>query len=248
VDEVSVVVAHSERATVRVGDVFLKVDGDLARIAREVEAMRLAPVPTPEVLWHRPPVLAITAIRGSAIGRIGQASAASGSAWAAAGAVIRKLHDAPVPPWTGRAGRDPGVLAAELDDECERLLSDGVLPGDVVTGNRTIAESALRPWTPVFTHGDLHVAHVFADGDEITGVIDWSEAGQGDALYDLASLTVVHQERLGDVVAGYGSSVDLEVVRGWWSLRTLMVVRWLTEHGYDPFRPAGAVDVLTAQL
>ncbi len=54
----------------------------------------------------------------------------------------------------------------------------------------------------MFTHGDLQVAHVFVDGDEITGVVDWSEAGQGDALYDLASLTLGHQEHLGDVVAG----------------------------------------------
>ena len=55
-DEVKVVVAHSERATLRVGDVFLKVDADQARIDVEVEAMSLAPVPTPEVLWRKPPV------------------------------------------------------------------------------------------------------------------------------------------------------------------------------------------------
>ncbi len=57
VDEVEVVVAHSERATLRVGDVFLKVDADRARAGVEARAMALAPVPTPEVLWHRPPVL-----------------------------------------------------------------------------------------------------------------------------------------------------------------------------------------------
>jgi aminoglycoside phosphotransferase (APT) family kinase protein len=34
----------------------------------------------------------------------------------------------------------------------------------------------------------LQVSHVFVDGDEITGVIDWSEAGPGDAMYDLATL------------------------------------------------------------
>ncbi len=51
VEEVKVVVAHCERATLRVGDVFLKVDADQARIDVEVEAMALAPVPTPEVLW-----------------------------------------------------------------------------------------------------------------------------------------------------------------------------------------------------
>jgi hypothetical protein len=33
------------------------------------------------------------------------------------------------------------------------------------------------------------------DGDEITGIIDWHEAGQGDALYDLATLALGHEER-----------------------------------------------------
>ena len=62
-----------------------------------------------------------------------------------------------------------------------------------------VAEAALRPWTPAFVHGDLQVAHVFVDGDEVTGVLDWSEAGQGDAMYDLASLTSVY--RVGSFLA-----------------------------------------------
>ena len=84
-------------------------------------------------------------------------------------------------------------------------MTNGVLPADLVTRNRQVAEAALRPWTPVFTHGDLQIAHVFVDGDEVTGIIDWSEAGQGDALYDLATLTLGHEEHLDDVVAGYGT-------------------------------------------
>jgi hypothetical protein len=97
-DEVEVVVAHSERATLRVGDVFLKVDADRARVDTEVEAMALAPVPTPRVLWRRPPVLAIAAVPGTALGRLGEPSTASAAAWAAAGAAVRRLHDAPLPP------------------------------------------------------------------------------------------------------------------------------------------------------
>ena len=67
------------------------------------------------------------------------------------------------------------------------------------------------------------------DGDEITGVIDWSEAAQGDAPYDLATLTLGHEEHLRDVVAGYGTDVDLDVIRGWWSWRRLGAARWLIE-------------------
>ncbi|MBM0231954.1 phosphotransferase [Micromonospora sp. STR1_7] len=243
VTKVEVVVAHQERATLRVGDVFLKIDADQTRTDVEVKAMTMAPIPTPEVLWRKPPALALAALRGTALGRLGEPSTASPAAWAAAGAAARLLHDAPLPPWPGRSLDE---IASRLDGECEWLVADGVLPADLVTRNRQVAEAALRPWTPVFTHGDLQIAHVFVDGDEITGVVDWSEASQGDALYDLASLTLGHEEHLSDVVAGYGADVDLDVIRAWWSLRSLLAVRWLVEHGFDPFSPGCEVDVLKA--
>ena len=210
VQQVEVVVAHNERATLRVGDVFLKIDADQTRADVEVEAMAMVPVPTAEVLWRKPPVLALAALPGMALGRLGEPSTASPAAWTAAGAAIRMLHDAPLPPWPGRSVDE---IASRLDGECEWLVANDVLPADVVTRNRRLAETALRPWTPVFTHGDLQITHVFVDGDKITGVLDWSEAGRGDALYDLPSLTLGHQEHLGDVVAGYGTHVDLDMIR-----------------------------------
>jgi Phosphotransferase enzyme family len=130
----------------------------------EVEAMAMAPIPTPEVLWRKPPVLALAALPGKALGRLAE-------------------------------------IASHLDGECAWLVTNGVLPAELVTRNRQVAETALRSWTPVFTHGDLQVAHVFVDDDEITGVLDWTEAAQGDALFDLATLTLGHQEHLDDVLA-----------------------------------------------
>jgi len=245
VDDVKVVVAHSERATLRVGDVFLKVDADQRRTDVEVEAMALAPIPTPEVLWRKPPVLALAALPGTALGRLGESSTASPAAWAAAGAAARMLHDAPLPPWPRETLDD---YASELDVECQWLITNGVLPADLVTRNRRIAEAALRPYTPVFTHGDLQVDHVFVDSDKITGVLDWSEAGEGDALHDLAILTLGHEEHLVDVVAGYGTDVDLDVIRAHWSLRSLLGIQWLVEHGFDPFLPGCEVDVLRSRL
>jgi aminoglycoside phosphotransferase (APT) family kinase protein len=244
VEQVEVVVAHNQRATLRVGAVFLKVDADQTRADVEVDAMALAPIPTPKVLWRKPPVLALAALPGTALGRLGEPSTASSAAWAAAGAAVRRLHDAPLPRWPS-SRRDES--AAQLDDECEWLVTSGVLPSDLVTCNRRVAEAAFRPWTPVFTHGDLQVSHVFVDGDEITGVLDWSEAGQGDPLYDLAILTLGHEEHLADVVAGYAADVDLDVIRAWWSMRSLLAIRWLVEHGFDPFLPGCEVDVLRAQ-
>ena len=245
VKAVEIVAAHHERATVRVGDVFLKIDADQTRTDVEIEAMSLAPVPTPEVLWRRPPVLAVSALRGSALGRLGEPSTASGAAWAAAGAAARTLHDAPLPPWPGWSVDD---FASRLAAECDWLIANDVLPTDVVTRNRGIAEAALRAWAPVFTHGDLQVAHVFVDGDEVTGVLDWSDACQGDALFDLAVLTLGHEDRLPDVVAGYGTDVDFEVIRAWWSLRSLVAVRWLAEHGYGSPEDFPEVAVLRSRL
>ena len=245
VDEVEVVVAHRERATLRVGDVFLKIDADQTRTDVEVEAMAMAPVPTPEVLWRKPPVLALAALPGTALGRLQEPSTASSAAWAAAGAAARMLHDAPLPPWPGRSLDE---FASQLDGECEWLIANDVLPTDVVTRNRRVAESALRPWTPVFTHGDLQITHVFVDDDEVTGIIDWSEASQGDALFDLATLTLAHEEHLADVVAGYGTDVDLDLIRAWWSLRCLLNVRWLVEHGFGPLEEMPEVAVLRSRL
>ena len=120
VEEVEVVVAHRERATLRVGDVFLKVDADQTRTDVEVEAMALAPIPTPQVLWRKPPVVALAALSGSAPGRLGEPSTASSAAWAAAGAAARTLHDAPLPPWPGRS-REP----LQLLPSCSSKQSSG---------------------------------------------------------------------------------------------------------------------------
>jgi aminoglycoside phosphotransferase (APT) family kinase protein len=228
-EQVEVVLVNNDRVTLRVGNVFLKIDADQARTDVEVEAMAMAPVPTPEILWRKPPVLAVAALPGRVLGRLEEPSTASPAAWAAIGAVLRTLHDAPLPPWPGKSVDE---LAARLDRECDWLVANNVLPADVVTRNRRLAEAALRPWPPVFTHGDLHIAHVFIDGDQVTGIVDWSEAAPGDALFDLATVTLAHEKNLDDVLAGYGTDVDRDLIRAWQSWRCLVAVRWLIENGY----------------
>ena len=240
-EDIEVVVAHSERATVRVGDVFLKIDADETRHDIEVEVMAMVPVATPKILWREPPVLALARMPGTPLGRLDAPSTASPAAWRAVGAAVRTLHDAPLPPWPGRSVDD---LAATLDVECEWFVANDVLPLDVVTRNRQRAESVLRPWTPVFIHGDLQVDHAFVDGDEVTGIIDWSEGAPGDAHFDLATLTLAKEERLDDLLAGYGGDVDRDLIRGWWALRCLSNVRWLSEHGYGAPEDFAEVAVL----
>jgi hypothetical protein len=38
------------------------------------------------------------------------------------------------------------------------------------------------------------------------------------------------------------------VIRACWSLRSLLVVRWLVEHGFDPSAPGREFDVLRSRL
>lgn len=224
-----VVLANNDRVTLRVGDTFLKVDADGSRTDVEVEAMATAPVPTPRVLWHTPPVLAMSALPGQPLGSLHEPCTASRAAWESVGAALRALHDGPLPT---RCAPGPEDLSRRLDEECEWLLANDVLPADVITRNRELAETVLRPWTPVFIHGDLHIEHVFVDGDAVSGIIDWSEAAQGDALFDLATLTLGHPECLDDLLAGYGRDVDRDIIRAWRSLRCLLATRWLLENGY----------------
>ena len=98
----------------------------------------------------------------------------------------------------------------------------------------------------MFIHGDLQIVHVFVDGDEVSAVVDWSEGGQGDAMYDLATLTLAHEEHLDDVAAGYGGDIEIDVIRAYWSLRSLMEIRWLVEHGYGAPATFAQVAVLNS--
>src|SRR4051812_32990875 len=203
--DVQVVVAHQARATLRVGDVFLKVDPDEAGIDAEVAAMASVPVPTPPVLWRHHPVLAIGLVPGTALGTFGQPSPVGAGSWIAAGAAVRAVHDTPLPSW---AGQSADALAERLDEACEWIRANDTVPADVLEHNRRRARLVLRPHPQVFTHGDLQPDHIFVSDDQVTGIIDWSNAGPGDPMCDLAVLTLGHPGYLEDVAAGYGDGVD----------------------------------------
>ena len=67
-------------------------------------------------------------------------------------------------------------------------------------------------------------------------------------MYDLAVLTLGQPDRLDDVAAGYGNGVERDVIRGYWSLRSLTAIRWLIEHGFDPYSSGCEIDVLRSQV
>lgn len=93
------------RATLRVGDVPLKVDVDQARIGVEVQAMALRRS-APEGPGAQAACVRDRRGPGAALGRLGEPSTAPPARRAAAVAAIGTLHDVPLPPPPGprRAG------------------------------------------------------------------------------------------------------------------------------------------------
>ena len=237
-DQVDILVSHQERLTVRVGNTYVKVDAAAWRLTREVEAMELVTVPTPEVLWHHDHVLALSEVRGSQLGRLGESSTAPATVWADAGALAREIHSLATPPWVGW---DADGFADFIDGECRWLVDKNVISPAIAVSARARAEPALRPFPMVFTHGDYQAAHILYVGDAITGIIDWADACTGDAAFDLAVLTVGHEERIADVLAGYGDGVDIDVMAAWWAVRRIGSVRWMIEHGFNADRDIAAL-------
>jgi aminoglycoside phosphotransferase (APT) family kinase protein len=242
---VEVVSAHHERAVVRVGDAFVKLDSEVENLRRERAAMACVPVPTPEVLWWNdgpPAALALGALSGSALGRFGEVSSHGPKVWARVGMVVRELHAAPMPDWLKTVGE---ACAARIDESKVWLLRHTSVRASVVEARAAYAHSVLdeRRVESVFVHGDLQAAHVIVEGDEVAGIIDWSSDGAGDPLIDLAALTVGHQERVSAVLEGYGTDVDMDALRGYWTLWRMNGVRFMVEHGFDASGDLAALEM-----
>lgn len=234
-DLVEIASDHHERAVVRLGEVYVKVETNFERARREHVATARAPVPTPAVLWWHegpPSLLALAAVPGTSLAKLGEPSPHSAEAWRRAGAAARQLHQARVPV---QLDREPTSLRATISELRRWLLENSPAPPEVVDSLASYAHDVLdhRDSEPAFTHGDLQAAHVIIDNNEVTAVIDWSEGGPGDPLRDLAAVTQGHRERLDDVLAGYDAAVDRDVIRGYWTLGKLSGVRFMMSHGFD---------------
>ena len=118
----------------------------------------------------------------------------------------------------------------------------------MITRNRRLAETVLRPWTPVFIHGDLQVDHVFVDGDEVTGILDGPKRPGAmpcsispRSRSDTQSTTATSSPDMAPT-----STATLSAPGG---RRRLTNVRWLTEiGGYGPPDDFPEVAALRSQI
>lgn len=238
-------IAHDERAVVRIGDAYIKADVDAERLDREVRALGAVNVPRPEILWHRRgtvSLLALSEVTGVPLASLGAPSPHPAGIWFLAGQIARQVHDEPVPESLAAPSEYLGEDLDELEEWLlSRSLTDPGLTAAHAARARAARESAAND---CLVHGDFQPAHVLVGEGRITGVIDWADAGTGDRHYDLAVLTVDHPEHLDAVVDGYGLAVDRDRISGFWSWRRLGSIRWMIEHGFDA---TGDVEALEAR-
>jgi aminoglycoside phosphotransferase (APT) family kinase protein len=251
VEVVKVLVNHDERCVLEVAlpdgrpavaKCVVKPDRADAE-ARVLEAAAGAGVPVPGLIARVagvPPVLLLERVSGDWL-----SPARPARAWAATGAVIRRLHGVDIVGLAGFAGRDGWAAGlGELTDHWGPRSRAAGLDGWVVDAGRAAADGLGRSrqsGPPTVTlHGDCVPIHVrLSPDDEVTGLLDLGDACRGDPAWDVAVLTMRSPERLPAVLDGYRADADL---RGWversWSvyraLRLVAEVGWLAEHGFDP--------------
>ena len=218
-EEVSIIVAHRERATLRVGDVFLKIDGDQARTDVEVEVMAMAPVPTPEILWRRPPVLALAAAPGD------DARPPRRAVHRLAGGVGRG------------GGRRPDAArrAAAAVARPERRRA-GIAPRRASASGSSPTTSFPPTWSPATAgsprprSGRGHRCSSTATCRSTTSssTATRSPASSTGPRAPRATPSTTSPPSPSDTrststtsIAGYGTDVDRDLIRAWWSLRCL---------------------------
>jgi aminoglycoside phosphotransferase (APT) family kinase protein len=224
-----------------------------ARLLAETRLLpRLAPllalaVPVPEVMVVDPLWVRHVLVPGTA-SEPAHLTAADGEA---VGAFLRTLHDLPASLWastgvpTAEAARQD--LLAVLERMRRRVLP--LLPVDRrATGARLLDASAERqPATLI--HGDLGPAHLLVTAGRVTGVIDWSDAAEGDPAVDLAWVFHGAPPAFAEgVAAAYGPTAgERERARRRHRLGPWFEVLWGLEDG-GPAYVASGLDGVLARL
>jgi aminoglycoside phosphotransferase (APT) family kinase protein len=169
-------------------------------------------------------------------------------AWHDTGRLVRVAHDVGGgPPFgTGFGGFAPSQpawrpffeqFADEMVSSCERDLGLARAQGDRI---RAALRAEPRLDTPdvVWCHGDLQPEHVLIDPatDRVVAIIDWSDNGAGDFVWDFAVLTL-DGAPLDTLLDGYGATrsqrAALDALLPLYSVvRLVGEAGWLAEHGF----------------
>jgi hypothetical protein len=219
-----------QRAVVRAGDVVLKAYGEDASFRAGIAGLRIAA----GLDFGRGPQLhgALADLRltvQAALGGEPVPRSRAGDVAPVAGAMLRVLHDAPLP------GLDPAPPRAMLEAAARSAsLVAAVAPELARRARHLLArleEHAPEPGAMVPSHGDFNISQ-FLDLDGALAILDFDEACLAPAAYDVASYAAnVVSGRPGDLeradaaldalLSGYGGRpADLD-----WYLAALLLRR-----------------------
>ncbi|WP_164860605.1 phosphotransferase [Rhodococcus sp. X156] len=181
----------------RAGDLAVRVGRDVD-VTHESELLAVlaaadlgVAVPCPVLVEAELAVLAYPLLPGAPL--LGQPPP-QGSATTLARA-LRRLHRV-------NAATVAGLVPREIDPGVEWLAD---LHGPVEHLDLLHATVPDPPEHPVLCHNDLGAEHLLADGGELTGILDWSDAAITDPAIDLSRLLRDFGPRfLDEVLDGYG--------------------------------------------
>lgn len=236
-------------ATVGGRALVVKVDTADPRFRREellLGAAGAAGLPVPAVAFGDPgppSILGLEAVRGVTL-----ATVRGHRAWEAAGRELRRIHELEPPVGLPAFGTPQPVwreFVLDWTDRERRLALDRGAPARAATERLCawVIEvfSGLGVTDDRVLHGDCQPSHVVLDPDAtaVTGWLDFGDAGLGDPCWDIAVLTLWHEDRLPPLLRGYGrefggqARLD-ELLLAYRVLRHLAATGWLIEHGFDP--------------
>jgi aminoglycoside phosphotransferase len=247
-----VLVDHQDRAVLRCVDpvgrpVVVKADRDVRRLEREAKALTaaaLAGVSVPAVyeriLGQPPAILIMAYVEGEPL-----CSTSPQKHWRAVAWQLRRLHDHAVPDGLPMFGGGTAWwerlrwLADWSGQWCRdrRLVAPGVL--DRLQASMSTAFARDDEPTACLLHGDCGPYHWLLRQGTVAAVVDFGDAGSGDAVWDLAVLTLWDRHRLAVVLDGYRADETMRgrvdtLFRPYTVLRHLLGINWLVEHGHDP--------------
>ncbi len=139
-------------------------------------------VPVPRVVHERPLVVRHRRIRGEPITRLDEVAGRR------LGQFLLALHARSVDEAVGLGVPDSDAALAERDGLVHRLRAEvlDLLPSDLVAAGRALLERVASAPVDSLVHADLGPSHLLVHVERLHGVIDWTDAGLGDAALDLS--------------------------------------------------------------
>lgn len=198
------------RAVLADRGLYVRVNRDREAYPREVGAYRRAAacgMPIPEIVGYLPwsvtidaSILVLGEIEGVSLDDASLTRDARRGVFERAGAILRRLHEAPIGGYgmlTVREGvlrgasaswRDYWLVDNPWDRNLEDIARDGLVSAPVYARvEGAIDAMCAAEFGPArLLHNDYTSGHIFTDGRAVTGVIDFGNALAGDPRYDIA--------------------------------------------------------------